>query len=1841
MRKLGKYEVLGELGHGAMGVVYRARDPIINRMVALKTITTGLAEDPNLLQRFYREAQSAGGLQHPNIVTIYDMGDEQNTPYIAMELIEGESLEQMIARGAHVPLALKLTYALQACRAFDYAHKRGIVHRDIKPGNVMVNKESVVKVVDFGIARVLDTSKTQTGMLIGTFTYMSPEQYHGEHADERSDIWSFGVLLYELVYYQRPFTGENPASLMHSICLEEPRFPRDRVPDCPPAVENVISKILRKSPQDRFQSMEDLLLELEPIYKELQAQSIDELIDRSRQLIDKGEFASARELLRESLKVDSANAQARTLLERVNAQLKRLAARPKAQQQVDKGSALLKEGKIQEARAEAVNALQLDSTFEPAQDLLQQIQRELDRAQMVVEWIQAAAQHLAEGAPDEAEKLLAKVFEIEPANRQAKDLQQQVLAEKAERQRRLWLVEKMREARTLWTQSNYDDSIGILSELQKEFPGEEEIQRLMETVREDQAEQHKQKALGWARNFLTLGNHSESLTLLEDLRNQFPNDEEVSRLLEEVRLDEVKQRRLQGLAEARAHLANRQYDESIAMLTALEKEFREDREILQLLEMVRADQADQQRQQSIGEAQNLLAAGRYEECTALVADLRRRFPSDKEISELQKAIRAAQIEQRRQEGLEKARNLLTARRYGESIKLLVELEKEFPADEGEISNLLDRARAEEAEQERQKGIEQVRNLLTARGFGGSNLLLAKLLKQFPNDSELLELQKTVRAEEEEQKRLQGIAEARNLLAARRYEECDALLEKLRGQFPNDSELRELQKALTEDQAEQRKLESLTKARNLLASRNYQASITILAGLEEEFPSDETTRRLLKTAREEHAEQHKQQAIVEVRNLLTARRYDDCSALLVKLEGQYPSDLEIRKLQESVLQDKAEQEKLATLVKARNLLAKRNYQECVALLTELGREFPKDVEIPRLLAAARDGLAEQRKLRSLGEARSLLGAGRYDESVLLLTELKQGFPDDREIPNLLASATREQAEQQKQQKLAEARALLAAQRFDEALELLGALRAAHPKDKAVQKLVALVERERDKQTRSERLQRELEALKEFVSEKKYAELLARAEPLRTDFPTNADLLRLIDFARGQQTRIENEKRLRSVIDNVQAQMSQNRFADALRAAEAGLKAFPQNSELAYLREQAEAQEKKQRARGMIEQQIREIKFKINRQDLSEAIELAKQTLATAGPDTELTQLLNSATVELQGREKRRRQEQKLEEIRTLVESGDADRAAQKLTDAVETDVFDALDPRVSRVSQEIDAAKNPSIAAPSEPSVPSGFSKEYAFLQGAPPGVEPPATDELGAAASSVPQASATQPSLSSQSTVPMPPPQFVAVPPATEAPVAIPPSVEPVADTPVALKPVESTPVLKRTAPIATQTVPIARPRDFKKNVMLAAVATALILGVWAAAHLLPFHRNQKASISPSASDKGGVPLGQPNNGRITTTPQPTTTPTVPATPAVNPAEAEQRSAIALSDKLVASGDLKGALESLRRAEKLSGPLTAEIKNRETTVERRQKEDEIFRRAQEGSLANDQPGLRHADDLFNQVIALNGPRKSEAEQLRRNVEAKLATLVEEAASQKILALQSAGRLSIQQGDLNSARQTAEQIKQAGGDPAELLKEIDQAQANQARAAEQARQFQQALQSYNALDSRDKAGLEKSRSDFIAIVRGNGPRASDAQQYVANINRKLDALNQPPPTAPAPAVKKQESSSAADESAVRSVMQKFFDAFEQRDVNSLREVWPTIPRRSFDAYKNSFAEASAIGMRVTSESVKIDPGGTTATATAQSEYEYTPKGQQAKTPLQQSWTFQMTKSNGTWVIAAVR
>jgi TolB-like protein/tetratricopeptide (TPR) repeat protein/predicted Ser/Thr protein kinase len=261
----GKYAIISELGKGGMGIVYKAEDTKLERKVALKFLPPELTEDPEARERFVREAKAAAALSHNHICTVYEIGEEENRLFIAMECIEGESLRQKILRGP-LPHAEALDIAIQVAEGLAEAHKKRIIHRDIKPGNIMLTEKGLAKVMDFGLAKALGRSLiTKEARTMGTVAYMSPEQARGLPVDYRTDIWSLGVVLYELLTGQLPFKGEYDQSIIHSILNREPDPVSKHRKDLPKGLEQVIGRSLAKSPDDRYPSMEELLADLKAV----------------------------------------------------------------------------------------------------------------------------------------------------------------------------------------------------------------------------------------------------------------------------------------------------------------------------------------------------------------------------------------------------------------------------------------------------------------------------------------------------------------------------------------------------------------------------------------------------------------------------------------------------------------------------------------------------------------------------------------------------------------------------------------------------------------------------------------------------------------------------------------------------------------------------------------------------------------------------------------------------------------------------------------------------------------------------------------------------------------------------------------------------------------------------------------------------------------------------------------------------------------------------------------------------------------------------------------------------------------------------------------------------------------------------------------------------------------------------------------------------------------------------------------------------------------------------------------------------------------------------------------
>ena len=259
-QKLGRYKVVRELGKGAMGVVYEGLDPNIGRRVAIKTArrdvmeATGLADE--MMARFLREAQAAGGLNHPNIITIFDAGEEGDIAYIAMEYLEGGDLQDLIKANKRFDVDKVVDICATVADALGHAHRTGTVHRDVKPANIMMPKNAPLKIADFGIAHVSDSSLTQTGAMIGTPHYMSPEQFMGQHVDGRTDLFSLGIILYEMLTGEKPFTGDSLSAVMHKVLRSEPIAPRELNFAVNEYLDAVVMKALSKEPDKRYQTGE-------------------------------------------------------------------------------------------------------------------------------------------------------------------------------------------------------------------------------------------------------------------------------------------------------------------------------------------------------------------------------------------------------------------------------------------------------------------------------------------------------------------------------------------------------------------------------------------------------------------------------------------------------------------------------------------------------------------------------------------------------------------------------------------------------------------------------------------------------------------------------------------------------------------------------------------------------------------------------------------------------------------------------------------------------------------------------------------------------------------------------------------------------------------------------------------------------------------------------------------------------------------------------------------------------------------------------------------------------------------------------------------------------------------------------------------------------------------------------------------------------------------------------------------------------------------------------------------------------------------------------------------------
>jgi serine/threonine-protein kinase len=709
-----------------MGEVYKAIDPLIGRPVALKTITSSLAGDQELLDRFYREARSAGALEHPNIVTVYELGKGGDIPFIAMEFLEGESLEKIIARRPPLTLLEKAGYIVPVCRALEYAHRRGVVHRDIKPANIMIARDGKVKVVDFGIARLMNASHTQTNVFMGTISYMSPQMIYGQRADERSDIWALGVTFYELLCYQRPFEGDNHAALMLSIAQESTKHRplTDFVPDCPPALENIISRMLEKDVNRRFQSMEEVLTEIEPFWENLRQDSVSGMVVESENYLQAKDFGRARDLLRKALQIDSRNTQAKLLLDQVNTEVRQLQTRSQIANIIEKAQKLQHEKRFKEAQTEMEGAVKLDPGSAEARDALAEVQRLIARMQTLEEGLQLTRQRLAEGAPSLAMQEVLKVLEIDPDNAQGRALQKQIQDLLARREEQKRIADYLQRARKFWAEQRYEVCVELLTEAQKEFPKDPEIAHLLEAAKLDHAEQQKLDGLAEAKGLLATQQFDQALAKTESLFEKYPNDAAIHKLRGLVLHEKAETERREKLSTEIVALRSRvnagKFSDAVTRGEKLLEDFPDDTELAELVNFARAelDQSERLRKKedALLAIQKKMEAGQFKAAVAAAEKALGRLSEDAELSAVLEQARAKLKESEDHELLQRRVAEIRAKINKGQHTDAVDLARQTLATLGHDDQAADLLRMAEIElaQKREREREQENQLTAAR-----------------------------------------------------------------------------------------------------------------------------------------------------------------------------------------------------------------------------------------------------------------------------------------------------------------------------------------------------------------------------------------------------------------------------------------------------------------------------------------------------------------------------------------------------------------------------------------------------------------------------------------------------------------------------------------------------------------------------------------------------------------------------------------------------------------------------------------------------------------------------------------------------------------------------------------------------------------------------------------------------------------------------------------------------------------------------------------------------------------------------------------------------------------------
>jgi len=579
--------VIDVIGSGGMGIVYRAHDAALNRTVAIKMLKradAGPGKVHQLEQFFNRELRATASLQHRNIVTVYESGEQDGNPYLVMECLDGEPVSRVINERRPMPIVDKLELFVQVCDGLQHAHDRKpqVIHRDIKPANVILLRDGTAKIVDFGIARVvgIETSTLQAGQLLGSLSYLSPEQINSVPIDARTDIFSAGVMLYELLTYALPFKGNEPAAVFVKILREDPPALSTYLGDVPPELQACVSRALAKKTHDRYQTAEELGFDLLQIQKKIKQGMAADFMQRAEASMQRGDLERVKLHLQEILRLDRHHDQANRMLAEVRKAIQEQQRSAQIVQMRSQAQVALAGQQYEEALACADQALQLDPADQASVVLREEIQKAISLGKAVRDSLRRAESALYAGDFDEAREAVDAALRLDTDSAEARALAEIIDKELSERSRRLQVQGLVDNARQGIAQRMFGDAIESLRKAEQLDPGDSNVRELLQWASRGQDQEQRRKDLldltDQIHGALRAEDFSSAYTICEVGLGSFPNEPTLQRLksIAEKQRDIAERRRFvqdQSLA-AKELLDRSEFSAAIKLLeTALQK----------------------------------------------------------------------------------------------------------------------------------------------------------------------------------------------------------------------------------------------------------------------------------------------------------------------------------------------------------------------------------------------------------------------------------------------------------------------------------------------------------------------------------------------------------------------------------------------------------------------------------------------------------------------------------------------------------------------------------------------------------------------------------------------------------------------------------------------------------------------------------------------------------------------------------------------------------------------------------------------------------------------------------------------------------------------------------------------------------------------------------------------------------------------------------------------------------------------------------------------------------------------------------------------------------------------